>query len=302
MNPHTEAGIGDIQAEVKKAYAYCRAITKTRAQNFYYAFLTLPSHQRRSIYAAYAFCRTCDDYSDEGDSIPEKAARLTEFRKKFDAAASGKAQDKLFIALHNSIEVHHIPHHYFHEIIDGMEMDLKYSRYATFEELQRYCYHVASVVGLICLEIFTYTDQKAKDYAVALGTAMQLTNILRDIAEDAARGRIYIPQEDLRKFHYTEQELLAGTLNDSFKELMRFEVQRARSYFEISRKLESLVPPRPGACISVLRGLYEHILSRIEAADYNVFRKRISLPVSQKLMLTGSLWTQSLAKSVLPRR
>ncbi len=290
------------QPDLKKAYAYCQVITKSRAQNFYYAFITLPTPQRRSIYAAYAFCRLCDDYSDEGDSLEEKTIRLADFRKKFDAAIKIGPEDDLFRALRNSVEVHNIPHHYFNEIIDGMEMDLKYSRYATFAELERYCYHVASVVGLVCLEIFTYTDKKAKGYAIALGTAMQLTNILRDIAEDAGRGRIYIPQEDLRKFRYTEQNLLAGTTNDAFKELMRFEIQRARSYFELSRPLEALVPPRPGACISVLRGLYERILKRIEAADYNVFQKRISLPTSQKLMLTGSLWTQSLAKSVLPRR
>lgn len=302
MSPHTEVSSSNEQSELKKAYSYCRTITKARASNFYYAFITLPIHQRRSIYAAYAFCRICDDYSDEGDSVTEKASRLTDFRTKFDTAMNGTPQDELFTALRNSIDVHHIPLHYFHEIIDGMEMDLKYSRYATFEELQRYCYHVASVVGLVCLEIFTYTDQKARDYAVSLGTAMQLTNILRDVAEDAGRGRIYIPQEDLHKFNYTEKELLAGTLNDSFVELMRFEVQRAHSFFEQSHKLESLVPPRPGACISVLRGLYERILKRIEEENYNVFRKRITLPTSQKLMLTGSLWTQSLAKSVRAHR
>ena len=290
------------QTDLKKAYAYCQALTKSRAQNFYYAFITLPTVQRRSIYATYAFCRLCDDYSDEGDSVEEKAVKLAEFRQKFDASVKGTPQEALFTALRDSIDAHHIPYLYFHQIIDGMEMDLKYSRYETFDELQRYCYHVASVVGLVCLEIFTYTDEKARDYAVSLGTAMQLTNILRDIAEDAVRSRIYIPQEDLRRFNYTEQDLLLGTLNSSFEELMRFEIQRARSYFELSSKLESLLPPRPGACVSVLRGLYERILRRIEAANYNVFRQRISLPVSQKLMLTGSLWTQSLAKSVLPRR
>lgn len=300
MSPDIE--IRSDRTDIKKAYAYCQAITKSRAQNFYYAFITLPIPQRRSIYAAYAFCRLCDDYSDEGDSVEVKAARLAEFRQKFDASVNGVPQDELSTALRHSIDAYHIPHRYFHEIIDGMEMDLKFSRYETFEELQRYCYHVASVVGLVCLEIFTYTDQKARDYAVSLGTAMQLTNILRDIAEDAARGRIYIPQEDLRRFHYTEKDLLLGTLNSSFAELMRFEIQRARSYFEQSRNLQSLLPPRPGACVSVLRGLYEGILRRIEAAHYNVYQQRISLPLSQKLMLTGSLWTQSLAKSVLPHR
>lgn len=292
------AEVSTSQPDLKKSYAYCRAITKSRAQNFYYAFLTLPPHQRRSIYASYAFCRLCDDYSDEGGSVAEKAARLTEFRNKFDAAMATKPNDELFTALRDTIDVHHIPQHYFHEIIDGMEMDLKYSRYATFDELERYCYHVASVVGLVCLEIFTYTDQKAKDYAISLGTAMQLTNILRDIPEDAGRGRIYIPQEDLRKFDYSEQDLLAGALNKPFADMMSFEVQRARAYFDRSRPLDSLVPPRPAACISVLRGLYERILKRIEAERYNVFSKRISLPTPQKLILTGSLW----AKSVLPRR
>ncbi len=300
MSPVNE--IRSDQTELKRAYAYCQAITKSRAQNFYYAFLTLPSPQRRSIYATYAFCRLCDDYSDEEDTVEGKATRLAEFRKRFDAAVTDKPKDELFTALRNSIDVHHIPHHYFHEIIDGMEMDLKFSRYETFDDLQRYCYHVASVVGLVCLEIFTYTDQKARDHAISLGTAMQLTNILRDIAEDAARGRIYIPQEDLRRFGYTEQDLLLGTVNRSFEEMMRFEIQRTRSYFEESSKLESMLPPRPGACVAVLRGLYERILKRIESVNYNVYRQRISLPTSQKLMLTGSLWTQSLAKSVRPHR
>jgi phytoene synthase len=157
-------------------------------------------------------------------------------------------------------------------------------------------------VGLICIEIFGYSDKRAREQAASLGIAMQLTNILRDIAEDAKRTRVYIPQEDLRQFGYSEKDLTLGLVNDNFRALMRFEINRARSYFESSKDLEPLLAPRPRACVAVLHGLYERVLQKIEASHYDVFKEHISLPTAQKLMLTGTLWTQSLARSLVTHR
>ena len=173
-------------------------------------------------------------------------------------------------------------------------MDLERRRYETFEELRAYCYGVASVVGLICVQVFGYKDPRARECAVDLGLAMQLTNILRDIQEDAARGRIYLPQEEMERFGYTNDELLHGVVNARFQELMRFQVARARHYFESGKRLLPLLPLTSRACPSILGGIYSRSLNRIEARDYDVFASRVSLSTQEKLLLVTRLWLQSL--------
>src|SRR5574337_914340 len=190
-----------------------RTITKQSGSNFYYAFLFLPKLKREALYAVYAFCRLSDDLVDESQAGADPAAALTRWRKALDTHFEDSVDSPVITAIGQAARRFHIPKVYFEELLNGMEMDLTHARYATFEELYPYCYRVASIVGLICIEIFGYTNPQTKTYAEQLGIAFQLTNILRDVGVDAQRGRIYLPQDELRQFGYSEEELLAGRYN-----------------------------------------------------------------------------------------
>ena len=180
-------------------------------------------------------------------------------------------------------------------MIDGVESDLTKTRFADFSELRTYCYKVASVVGLICIEIFGYRDPKAaRKYAIDMGLALQLTNILRDLKEDAERYRIYIPQEDLDRFGYSEDDLMRGVVNERFRSLMNYQADRARSYYESSRPLFDLIEPESRACLRLLHTAYGAILDRIEAYGFDVFSQRVGLSVREKLTMTARLWLGSL--------
>ena len=272
------------------AYEECRSITRRSAKNFYYAFLTLPSSQRKAIYVAYAFCRHCDDSVDQVATTEEKLSALTALKGDLARTYSGHANTPVYVALADVAARYDIPQEYFQEVIAGVESDLVKNRYQNFEELQRYCYQVASVVGLICLQIFGYKDPLAKEHAIDLGLAMQLTNIARDVREDLEFGRIYLPQDELAQFGYSEEELRAGVVNEAFVELMRFQTQRARSYFRSGFKLLPYLSFRSRACPAVLGQLYRKVLERIEAADYDVLSQRVSLSTREKVRVTAQTW------------
>ena len=286
---------------LEEAYAYCTDLTRSRARNFYYAFITLPKEKRKAIYAAYAFCRLSDDYSDEEIPLDEKSALLSGLHDHLDRAFDGASDSEVFVALMDASERYSIPKDYFHEIIKGVEMDLEISRYGNFEELYRYCYRVASVVGLVCIEIFEYTDPKARDYATDMGIAMQLTNILRDIEEDCGRGRVYLPQDELEKFGVTEESLRAGETGPEFRAMMVEQVSRARAYFESSAALLPLLKPRSRLCPAVLRAIYSAVLDRIEARDYDVFGERVALSSREKLMITAKVWSATTMRNLVGR-
>lgn len=292
--------MGSKDTLLRSAYDYCRLITKEQAKNFYYAFLTLPPPKRRAIYTAYTFCRECDDIADEEMTLERKLRLLVEQRNKLDQCFAGKSQEPSFIALSDAVLRYDIPKEYLDEVINGVEMDLTLQRYSTFEDLRLYCYRVASVIGLICLQIFEYHDEVAKDYAVDLGLAMQLTNILRDVREDLQRGRIYLPLEDLKRFAYSVEELKRGVINDSFMNLMHFQVERARSYFENGYRLLGYLPRYSRPCPAILGGIYGRILDRIEESSYNVFEGRISLSSSEKTYLMLTTWLGSLFRRDFP--
>ena len=277
----------------EEAYAYCRRITREAAGNFYYAFVTLPRQRRRAMYAAYAFCRLCDDLADNDFPVEQKREQLAGVETKLIEAKDGAPDGPVFEALAHAVQDYGIPWEDLTEIARGVEMDLTVSRYDTFEDLSTYCYRVASVVGLVCIQICGYKDPRAREYAIDLGMAMQLTNILRDIREDGELGRIYLPREDLERFGYSEEELLAGEMNDRFRSLMEFEVERAREYFERGKRLLKLLPVRTRAFPAVLGGLYGRVLDRIEDRQYNVFDSRVSLPTKVKIALAVRLWIQS---------
>ena len=290
-----------MPTELDLAYEHCHRVAREQATNFYYAFRTLPKRQRNAIYAAYAFCRLCDDIADEDLPLEEKRRRFAETRGMLKDSGAGAAESPVFNALGDACAKFDIPIRLLEEVIEGVEIDLVKSRFDTFDDLREYCYKVASVVGLICIEVFGYEDPEAREYAVDMGLAMQLTNILRDVREDAERGRIYLPLDEMASFGYTEQELFQGVVNEPFRELMRLQASRARAYFANSRKLMPLLEPRSRACPSVLHALYSRVLDRIERADFDVFAERIGLSRTEKLFLMAKLWALSLLPAARPQ-
>jgi 15-cis-phytoene synthase len=264
-------------ATLAESFAYCREVARTRAKNFYYSFVLLKREQRDAMCAIYAFMRYCDDLSDEPGA---NRAAIERWRAALADALSGRPGDHaLWPGFVHTVRTYRIPHEYFHHMIDGVASDLEPRTIATFEELYDYCYRVASVVGLTTIHIFGFQSEDAKPLAEKCGVAFQLTNILRDIKEDAALGRIYIPAEDLEKFHVTRKQLAAG---DGVKELLRFEAARARRYYDESQPLLDLIdrPSRPS--LWALIQIYSRLLDRIERAGYDVFTRRISLSAAEK--------------------
>ena len=270
-----------------------RKLTKASGSNFYYAFLFLPKPKREAIYAVYAFCRLSDDLVDEAKAGGDPAAALTRWRKELDGYFRDSVGHPVIVAAGQTARRFNIPKTHFEELLNGMEMDLTRARYATFEELYSYCYRVASVVGLICIEIFGYRNPRTREYAERLGIAFQLTNILRDLAVDAERGRIYLPQDDLRRIGYSEEELLAGKYNDAFVELMRFQCERARNYFHAAMEALPAEDRRSLLAAEIMRAIYYRLLLRIEQQGYNVFEGDIAVPRARKLFLASGLWLRS---------
>ncbi|MSQ13042.1 MAG: squalene synthase HpnD [Dehalococcoidia bacterium] len=287
---------GTVSAQ--SAYAHCQEITRAAAKNFYYAFITLPKPQRLAIYAVYAFCRLCDDIADEQLPLEQKVLLLGEVRGDLAGAYQGRVSGPVFTALADAVGKYHVPQQHLDDIVSGVEMDLTVVRYQTFEELCAYCYRVASAVGLICTRIFGGMDPTMEPLAADLGLAMQLTNIMRDIPEDAARGRIYVPLDELRRFGYTEQQLVAGEFNEAFVALMRFQAERARGYFASGMRLVPMLPWRSRACPAVLGRLYSRVLDRIEERGYNVFLGRMRLSSREKLLLALGIWLQIAVSSL----
>jgi phytoene synthase len=266
------------------SYKSAEAVARSRARNFYYSFVVLPAEKRRAFCAVYAFMRYCDDISD-GDSGPEAKRRmLRKWRAQLDGVFSGAfAPNPILPAFRDAVQNFSIPAEYFHWLIDGAEMDLTSAQYETFEDLYKYCFNVASSVGLVCLQIFGSKEERAKKYAEECGIAFQLTNILRDIREDASMGRIYLPQEDLRRFGYSPEELRRGIFDERFRSLMMFEADRARHYYGQGWKLLPLVESTSRPALWAMIQIYERILERIVKKQFDVFREPIHLPGMEKV-------------------
>jgi phytoene synthase len=279
---------------VADSYFYAEKLTRAEARNFIYTFRLLPPERRRSIFAVYAFSRRADDAVDAAED-----GSVTADRARADLAGLRSLlgeplpDDPLAPALLDTRERFAIPREPFEDLLLGMEMDLVKSRYATFEELSLYCYRAASAIGLIAIEIFGHQGPATREPAIQLGIAMQLTNILRDVLEDRARGRIYLPAEDMERFGYSEEDLLRGLLNDRFRALMRFEVERARAHFQAAEPLFPLIHAESRFCPILLKRLYSRILDRIEAQDYDVIRRRPRLPWHEKIRIAGATWLEA---------
>jgi phytoene synthase len=269
---------------LEESYAWCEGVARSQAKNFYYSFLLLSRPQRRAMCAVYAFMRYCDDLSDD-EGIPDRAAAIARWRADLAAALTGHAGDgaretPVWPAFIDAVTRYEIPHQYFYDMIDGVSSDLEPRRIQTFEELYDYCYHVASVVGLTVIHIFGFESQEALLLAEKCGIAFQLTNILRDVREDAERNRIYLPAEDLARFAVSPPTFEP---RERFIELMRFEAQRARDYYRESAPLVGLIDARSRASLRALIGIYSRLLDRIVASDYDVLARRVRVPTWEKL-------------------
>jgi phytoene synthase len=296
--------------DLKRAYAECRAIAKSKAKNFYYAFVALPAPRRNAICAIYAFMRRADDLADN-DSLG-RDERLCGLKAWLEAwrgsGARAPATDPVLRAARDATERFGIPVHLLEELIAGCMMDLEPasrsapSTYPTFADLYRYCYRVASVVGLVCIRIFGYQDPGAEKLAEETGVAFQLTNILRDVAEDAERNRVYLPLEDLKAHGVSLDSLLerapGAPPTSSERALLETIAGRAEGYYASARKLLPLIDPQSRPALWVLVSIYHRLLERIRRADYDVFSRRASVPLVQKL----GILTVGQARMALARR
>ena len=279
------------KAILKAGFAQAEKITRIYAKTFYFASPFLSKQKRQAAYAAYAVCRIADDYVDN-NPLDTTSQKLVEIKQDIDNAYAGyPTDDPLLSAFRNSIDRFGIPKQYFDDIISGMYMDLNKARYADFAELYDYCYKVAGVVGLIMLQIFDTNSPEAKPYAVDLGIALQLTNIIRDIKEDFARGRIYLPQEDLQRFGITKEDIATEKVSDNFQALLQFQIQRARLYY--SRCLTGLSFIKNRRCrflVLAIRQMYAAILEAIEKNDYDVFIRRAQVSNLKKIAIISGLF------------
>ena len=284
---------------IKYAYKHCEEITKSNAKNFYFAFKLLPQAKRLAIYATYAFCRICDDIVDCSDNNQSKLYKLQELESSFHNIETEKLHDPIFTALDDAISKFNIPKHYYLELISGVKSDITKNRFNNFDELSKYCYQVASVIGLICIEIFGYKDSIAKKYAIELGYAMQITNILRDLKEDSKMDRIYIPLDEIKQFNYSEFELKKFLKNKNFNLLMKFQADRAQKYYTKSKNLFPLINKDSQACTELMHGTYNRILNLITEHNFNVFDQRIKIRKTEKIIIFLKLWTKNIKNKIM---
>ena len=278
---------------VQESYRFCEGVARARAKNFYYSFLLLEPAQRNAMCAVYAFMRHCDDLSDDPAAGGELGASesVAGWSAQLDRALAGDLPDHpIWPAFHDTVQRYAIPHRYFHEMIDGITSDLEPRQIQTFEELYDYCYKVASVVGLTVIHIFGFESPDALRLAEECGIAFQITNILRDVREDAELNRLYLPQEDLDRFGVTFAQLRLGTEDDGFRRLMKFEAERARDYYRRSEPLTNLIQPKSRRSLWALREIYVRLLNKIEAANFNVLSRRVRVPTATKLGLLVLAW------------
>jgi 15-cis-phytoene synthase len=291
---------------VPEAYAVCRAIARKKAKNFYYAFVALPAPKRDAICAVYAFMRQADDLSDdESRPIPERRFALDAWLDSWHQALGGRASnDPVFIALLDAQERFQIPSQLLDQLVQGTASDLEPQSlaYATFAELYRYCYLVASVVGLVCIRIFGYVDPRAEKLAEETGIAFQLTNILRDVREDSERGRLYLPLEDLERCGVPADSISAisggNTLTPSQRQVLAIQAERAEQFYKSAQELLPLISPDSRAALWVLVTIYHRLLRHIEQRKFDVFSERISVPTYEKLSILGCGIFKTMAQGV----
>jgi 15-cis-phytoene synthase len=265
----------------------------SRDTSFYYSFLVLPPRKRTAIIAVWDFCRAVDDAVDEEQEPARAAAALNTWRAELASCYNGtRPATPQGLALQPHVREFNLPRGPFDDLVDGVEMDLRYTRYPTFAALEQYCRRVASTVGLICVEIFGYRNPATRDYAVNLGLALQLTNIVRDIATDLQRGRVYLPQDDLQRFGVREEHLRAGVVSPDVRALLAYELERAREYYERAAAALPREDARSLVAAEIMGAIYFEILERIERAGYDVFTSRIRVPRPRRALIAARLFAK----------
>ena len=294
--------------ELKQAYEYCREVTRLHAKSFYFAAKFLPRRKQLPIYALYSLCRHVDDEVDEAEvnSETEAVEAIERWKQKLNEVYKGNQNfngknsqltthnsQLVLIAWKDLLQNYKIPQNLPLELMKGVLMDTHINRYETFDELYVYCYRVASTVGLMSSEIFGYEKRETLDYAEALGIAMQLTNILRDVKEDAAMNRIYLPQEDLRKFNVTEKQIFENKFDENFTRLIRFEIKRAREFYRKAEKGIPLLKKDTRFTVLLASRIYGRILDEIERQNYDIFSKRAHTTARQKVFSVPAIWLKA---------
>jgi 15-cis-phytoene synthase len=266
-------------------------VTRKSRSNFFFAFLALPRRRRDALYAVYAFCRTVDDIADLGSDSTVQRTELGRWRADIARCyEGGLIEHPIARQLAAAVRDFGLPRAALEAIVDGCEMDLTRATYDTAEELDPYCYRVASAVGLCCIEIFGYTDPRARQYAVSLGMALQLTNIIRDVGADARDGRVYVPQADLRRFGVTNDDLRAGRYGEPFVALMAHQAARARAFYADARAAFPSVDARSLVPAEIMGRIYYALLEAIEARRFRVFDERVTLPARRKAAIALRCW------------
>ncbi|SMO79284.1 phytoene/squalene synthase family protein [Fodinibius sediminis] len=296
--------VGDER--LQQAYARCRQITRKHAKTFYMATRFLPNHKQRGIFAIYSLCRYVDDLVDEAEDLVENhqlsrgdiERRLDAWKQKLRDTYDGKSFDNpILIAFSDVLRRHHIPIELPFELMDGVCMDLFKNRYASFDELYDYSFKVASIVGLMTTRVFGYRSNEALGYAVDLGIAMQLTNILRDVGEDLKKDRIYLPQDELKKFGVSESDLFNHQLTEAVRALLSYQIERARRYYERSDKGIVMLSEDSRLPVYLAHYNYSRILNKIEENNYNVFDFRAYLNTTEKLFIIPQLFYRTAMSS-----
>lgn len=282
-------------------------LTRRSRSNFFYGFLALPKPRRDALYAVYAFCRTVDDIADApgtsaGADPAAARAALAEWRREVARCYEGGVPEHpIAQRLAAAVRDYAIPRHAVEAIVDGVEMDTMGTAYETAEELERYCYRVASAVGLCAIEIFGYGDPRAREYAVNLGKALQWTNIVRDVGEDARNGRVYLPRADLREFGVSEADLRAGRYTDGFVRLMARQAERAHEFYRAAWSGFPAADARSLVAAEIMGRIYFALLRRIEAARFRVFDRRIAVPTGRKVAIAVRCWARARFPGTAPR-
>lgn len=282
------------ELQLTTAYSVCRHIARSSAKNFYYGFMLLPAQKRNALSAVYAFMRHADDLSDDpGMTSSERRIKLDQFIDSFHRLLkTGRTDDPVFLALRDTQQRYGIPMELLDNLVAGTGMDVREGGeptdgplvvYRSFDDLYNYCYHVASVVGLVCIRIFGYRDPAAEQHAERLGIAFQLTNILRDVKEDAAMARVYFPQEDLERFGVSPKELGSGIPLEKLRPLLAFEAARAREFYASADLLLPLIDEVSQPALWAMVEIYRGILDRIELKQFDVYSERVSLSLGDKL-------------------
>lgn len=275
-------GLRSPSTDLTAAYARCREVTRVHSKTFYLSSLFLAPEKRRAVWAVYAFCRVADDIVDRLAPAPERLAALDAWEAELRGCFAGDPADPIFVALADAAARYAIPLEPALDLLRGARTDVTVRRYETYEQVREYCYLVASTVGLLTTPILGARNPDALAYGVALGHAMQMTNILRDVGEDARLDRIYLPLEDLRRFGYSEERLAAGVVDAAFVALMRFQIERVRALYRQAVPGIALLAPESRYTVRLALTLYRGILDAIEANGYDVFAKRAHVPLRTK--------------------